>query len=845
MLRALVVATFILGCHGAPPPAATAAAPRPLDDSSPRGRLDDRARPVRYALELTIDPAAPGFSGRITIDVALARPAKVVWLHARALSIDHVQITAGGVVRAARVASDQRTDHVDGQAELVGLATEDVMPAGPARIEVAYRGTYGETAGLIKTRTEPAFVYSDLEPTDARAMMPCFDEPVHKTPWQVSLVVPSRLLAAGNSPELRRAAVDALHTRIELAPTRPLPSYLVAVAVGELVATPVPGASLPVRILTPPGLEPMTAVASAAIPGLIDSLARLLDEPLPLDKLDVLAIPAQDGASKGMENPGLITLVPNVLLADPAAPAAAARRAREDIVHGLAHELAHQWFGNLITVGDWSALWLQEGGASWLGARAARELLGPTWIPPFHLEQLDRRLVDGARAPISMPIRAASDPAAMFRIETYAGGAAIFAALEAWLGPARVRDGLRRLIDVHRDGNFDVPTMIDAFAQGGPPELAVELREAIATMTSATRMPTVTITPACADDRIALEVTVDAPEPLAVCADLDGGRRGCGLIRGTGTIAVDATSCPRWVLSNPGGGAPYRRAWPTGALAAVLAASHPPADELALFLELRSRMLDGAGAQPLAPIDLLAASAFVAATGLGAPMIAAMAIDEIVRLWQAAPDDPARKRVVAAVVRQSGTRPLGFIEGDRAAATAPLARWLAVHGDARARAAAAKAAPDLIAALTDKNPLPRDGLIARAATGTARQFDELRRRALAGTLPWASHAALGAFQLPDIVARLRTLLAHPKLANGAARQILDVAAQNPATWPRLAELIAAARGLTERDLAELAGKSCDERGGAALLPGAGEVTARARTAIARCLAVRAAWPADL
>jgi hypothetical protein len=448
----------------------------------------------------------------------------------------------------------------------------------------------------------------------------------------------------------------------------------------------------------------------------------------------------------------------------------------------------------------------------------------------------------------------------MFRIETYAGGAAVFEALEAWLGADRLQSALHALLAAHRDGHYDPAALVAAIGGDVAPTHA-DLGAAIAAMTAATRMPTVTAIARCAAkgsgttiSDVTVEVTVDDPAPLPVCVDVAGSMRTCGVIRGHGTLASVAMTCPRWILPNPGGGAPYRRAWPPGALAAVLAVPHPAADELAIARELRGRFF----ARPrveLAPHDLIAADAFLAASALSSPMITNEAVRELDALWRAAPDAAARDRVAAAITEAVAARPLPFVDDGRDAATAILARWLASRGDFRLRKAALAEVPDLVATVTAGTSMTGEVVLARAAAGTAGEFDALRRRVLAPKPPWLAYRALGAFQLPDIVARLRAVLTSPKVPPSGAMVLLATAARNPVAWPHLAELAALRHDLAPRDRVELAGLTCDAAHAAPLLAGIAPTTdggngpedlaAGARDTLARCAEVRAAWPADL
>jgi alanyl aminopeptidase len=209
----------------------------------------------------------------------------------------------------------------------------------------------------------PWYVYSQFEPTDARRAFPCFDEPQFKVPWQFTLHVKRTDLAASNTPVTSETAEDGEMKRVQFAATRPLPSYLIALAVGpfEIVNIGKTGRKkTPLRILAPAGHRGETQFAEAAIPELLNLLENYFDSPFPYEKLDSVVMPVSDFA---MENAGLITYNLADLLSRPDRDTSARQRACAVTV---AHEMAHQWFGDLVTPAWWDDIWLNEAFATWL-----------------------------------------------------------------------------------------------------------------------------------------------------------------------------------------------------------------------------------------------------------------------------------------------------------------------------------------------------------------------------------------------------------------------------------------------------------------------------------------------
>ncbi|HVV84166.1 MAG TPA: M1 family aminopeptidase, partial [Kofleriaceae bacterium] len=481
--RGLAAAVLVLaacGCRlgpsAAPPlprPPAPAPAPAPVvtDDGPPVGRLDDRARPVAASIELEVDPRAPDVGGRVTIDVAIGRPLRVVWLNGRGLTIAAARIVDGGRTQVARVIGDPlaAADHTDGQGELIGLAVDQPLLPGAARVEIDYRAAWGSDGGLLHSTEIGPMAVTDLSPDDARSVMPCFDDPRFKLPWTLALIVPTGMAAFANYPERARHPVDAGHDRVEFQPTRPLPVHLLAFTVGALVTIDGGTEPVPTRVITVAGTEAAMAHAASQLPGLLAELSAYVEEPVPFPKLDVVAVPTLSGSVVGMENPGLVTVRADSLEVAAGAPPWVA----EAVTSTLAHELSHLWFGDLVSLAWWDEFWLNEGFATWLTDKlmAARE---PTWSlvgHPFAPWLMMAQDPPGS-SPVRKPLRALADFPQILDLKAYARGAAVVATFEAWLGPARFRDVVHGWIAQHRDGSVTTSMLVDALAAAAPADPA-------------------------------------------------------------------------------------------------------------------------------------------------------------------------------------------------------------------------------------------------------------------------------------------------------------------------------------------------------------------------------------
>ena len=545
--------------HAALAPGATDAAPLaptpPADLRSPPG-----VAPRGYQLTLAIDPARPTFDGEVAIALAVAAPTPVVWLHADALTIDAAELQLGASRAPLTVLPDAAHQRV-------GLAHAAPIPDG-ATLIVRYRGAIvdDDPMGLFRQRQgSERYVYSQMEGVFARRVVPCFDEPGFKVPWQLTVRAPAGLDVFANAPE-RTRAVRGGEQVVEFAPTPPMASYLLAVAVGrfeQVAIGPVGRGAVPARVLTPIGLSAQAAAAAAATPALVAWLEAYFDRPLPLAKLDLVAVPQFFGA---MENPGLILFASSILLADPARPSPAALR---DLRAVVAHELAHQWFGDLVTPRWWDDLWLNESFATWMAAAAVHDL-----DPGDDRVTTDRAAIERAMAadqlpsarPLRRPIAGGLDVDDSFDAIAYEKGGALLAMFERQLGPERFRAGVRAYLAAHAGGNASAADFVAALAAVAEPEVA----PAFASFLDHPGVPTVRLALRCdgAGAEVAATLVSDRGAPpwtLPLCVRFPDTRGGteerCRWLTAA-PARVTLPRCPAWVIGNPGGVGYLRVAYP-------------------------------------------------------------------------------------------------------------------------------------------------------------------------------------------------------------------------------------------------------------------------------------------
>jgi alanyl aminopeptidase len=472
MLRLGLWALVLTACAEAPPPA-TPAPPAPstattvapvsvVEETAPTLRLPADTRPLAEAIELRIDPKQDRFSGAVDVDVQLDRARSTLWLHGKDMHVTAASVTPAG---GAPIAATWQERHDSG---IAALTLASVAPAGKARVHVAFDAPFGRgQKGLYRTsEAGVSYAFTQFEAIAARLAFPCFDEPGFKIPFTTTLVVPADMQAIANTREVSRAA-EGSAVRVTFAPTLPLPSYLVAFAVGPLDVVPVadvpPNAvrsrPLPLRGIAPRGRGKDMAYAMAHTGEILAVLEQYFGIEYPWDKLDILAVPGKGGA---MENAGAITFGERSLLFDGATAPVSQRRG---YVRVMAHELAHQWTGDLVTMAWWDDTWLNEAFATWIAAKAAQ-----TWDPKMHADVSLMTGVQGAMGSDSLvsarairqPIASVHDIENAFDGITYQKGGGVLAMFERFAGEGAWQKGLHAYLSSHRFGNATADDFLDA-----------------------------------------------------------------------------------------------------------------------------------------------------------------------------------------------------------------------------------------------------------------------------------------------------------------------------------------------------------------------------------------------
>lgn len=588
MTRAAVsVGLLLCACVAAPSPPVqqrpTLPAPSPavVPASRDDGRLPPGVRPTRYHLELTVDPRDKSFFGRARIGVEIEAPTRAIVLHAKGLKILTAAVSTARGKQPAK-ASLRMAVHGKAEPEELVLELEHPVVAGRAEIDLQYEAPFGPSlSGLYRVEEGgQAFAFTQFEPNDARRAFPCFDEPGFKVPFQVAITVPEGMLAVANTPELRRRETPASGmVSYEFVASEPLPSYLVAFAVGPFEVRQGARDPVPIRLITLPG---KSRLGQRALDAARDQLAILADyfgTPYPYAKLDLVAVP-EFGAG-AMENAGLVTFREERVLHDEARVSLEAERELWGI---MAHELAHQWFGDLVTMKWWDDLWLNEGFATWMGAKVV-ERAKPGFLTD--LERVsDKQWVMGvdmlaSARRIRQPVRGSSEALEAFDGITYVKGASTLSMIESWLGEGAFQQGVRGYLGKHRFGNAESRDLFEALgAASGKNVTAV-----MSSFVDQSGVPLVEATARCEAGRVRVALAQREYRPLGraagasktwkipVCLRLDGagkGERACTLLeQAASELVVPVTACPAAVHPNADERGYYRYLMPQAALLAL------------------------------------------------------------------------------------------------------------------------------------------------------------------------------------------------------------------------------------------------------------------------------------
>lgn len=410
-------------------------------------RLPQTARPESYTLTLTPDLKAATFAGVESIDVTLAEPTASITLNAIEIAFRGVTVTAAGKQQKAAVS-------LDAQKEQATLTFPEKLPAGKATLSIAYTGILNnELRGFYLSKTARRnYAVTQFESTDARRAFPSFDEPAFKATYDVTLVVDSADSAISNGPIVSDTPGPAAgkHT-LHFATTPKMSTYLVAFLVGDFQCTAGEQDGVAIRVCSTPDKVALTPYGVEIARYVLHYYNNYFGIPYPLKKLDLIALP--DFEAGAMENFGAITYRETALLLD---PKTASVHSKREVALVIAHEMAHQWFGDLVTMQWWDNLWLNEGFATWMENKPVAAM-HPEWNMDQTVAADVETTLNVDAQPTTRAIRAKAETPAeieqMFDGIAYGKAGAVLLSVENYLGEETFRKGVHNYLAAHLYSN--------------------------------------------------------------------------------------------------------------------------------------------------------------------------------------------------------------------------------------------------------------------------------------------------------------------------------------------------------------------------------------------------------
>jgi aminopeptidase N len=556
-------------------------------------RLPSSVLPSHYDLTVVPDLAAATFTGTERITVTLAGPSTSIVLNAAEIEFDTVTVTAGGRAQTARVSLDPAKEQAT-------FSVPTPVPAGSAEIAIAYRGILNDQLrGLYLSKANNRrYAVTQLEATDARRMFPSFDEPAFKATFTLAATIDQGDHAISNGAVVSDTPGPGARKHTVTFDRSPkMSTYLLALAVGDFECNGGTADGIPIRVCSTPDKKDQTGFALEAAQEILKYYNRYYAVKYPFKKLDVVAVP--DFAAGAMENTAAIFYRETRLLADPKGASVAVRK---DIAAVLAHEMAHQWFGDLVTMQWWDDIWLNEGFANWMETKPLK-----AWKPEWHAEldevESNQKAMSLDSLKATRPIRAkASTPAEineLFDAIAYEKGAAVLRMIEGWVGEEAFRTGVNAYIERFKYSN--------ARAEDFWGTLTASTRKPVdrvmAGFVDRAGVPLVGMAIRCDAGRGAATLTEGRPQrspaaagrggpaaasaagwTIPVCVKTPDGKTSCDVLAPpAATLALDA--CPRWVMGNAAARGYYRVVNPPDMVRRIAGdvATLAPAERIALL----------------------------------------------------------------------------------------------------------------------------------------------------------------------------------------------------------------------------------------------------------------------
>jgi len=540
-------------------------------------RLPELAVPENYKLNFVPDFGKDNFAGEETIQIRVLKPTSQIVLNSAEIEFQEATVSSGGARQTPRVT-------VDKEKEMATLAFDKEIQPGPASVHIKYTGILNdELRGLYlgKDKEGRKYAATQFEATDARRSFPSFDEPAYKATFDITVVADKAHAVISNAKMLSDTPGpgESKHT-VKFATTAKMSSYLVALAMGEFEYVEGQADGIPIRVWGTPGTKQDATFALEVAEQCIKYYNHYFGIKYPFEKLDMIGLP--DFAAGAMENTGLITYREVILLLDDKKASVGLHR---EVATVIAHEIAHQWFGDLVTMQWWDDIWLNEGFATWMENKAVA-----AWKPDWHLELDDAQgttgslSVDGLKN--TRPIHQAAETPAqiqeLFDGIAYGKAAAVLRTLEAYLGPEAFRAGVDQYLKQHSYGNATADDFWKTLAQVSKKPVD----QIMPTFVKQPGAPMVTVQTQCAGgsstvtlaqkryfyDRTLFQAGNDELWQVPVCLK-QGGETGksqskCVLLtKKQDNFALPG--CGSWLMANAGAQGYYRTGYSSDAIRAI------------------------------------------------------------------------------------------------------------------------------------------------------------------------------------------------------------------------------------------------------------------------------------
>ncbi len=537
-------------------------------------RLPEGARPENYKLTFTPDLDKARFEGDETIAIRLLKPSSEITLNAVDIDFHDVTVSGGGATQKATVTAEK-------EKEMVVLSVEKTLAAGPVTVHITYSGILNnEMRGLYLGKDDHGRKYaaSQFEATDARRAFPSFDEPDYKATFDITAVADKSQVAISNQKIVSDMPGPGDKHTVRFATTAKMSSYLAALVVGNFEYVEGEADGIPIRVYSTPGKKEMGTFALDVASHVLKYYDHYFGIKYPYGKLDLIGLP--DFSAGAMENTGCITFREVILLIDEKQGSIGLKK---EIASVIAHEMAHQWFGDLVTMKWWDDVWLNEGFATWMSSKPI-EAWKPEWN--FNLDDVSDtgRTLNVDSLANTRPIhQAAETPAQILELFdgiAYGKAASVLRMLEAYLGEDTFRAGVNAYLQQHQYANATASDFWDAQARTS----RKPVDKIMPTWVNQAGAPILNVKAQCSVNSTSVAVSqqryyydrskFEAPHdelwqiPLCLRGSASGKNSKCELMtKREETFTLPG--CSLWVLTNAGGAGYYRTAYQPNAVRAL------------------------------------------------------------------------------------------------------------------------------------------------------------------------------------------------------------------------------------------------------------------------------------